>query len=136
MLKPVTTDPVPFSEGYSPQETAAMQRAILALLERWGLRDEDAARLLGGISAKTYRRWRAGDYGRVTRDQADRMSHLLGIHKALRLLFEDPARGYAWMARPNAAFGGQSALEIMIGGGGMADIQRVRRYLDSVRGGW
>lgn len=113
-----------------------MQRAVLALMARWGVRDEDAARLLGGLSVKTYRRWRGGEYGRVGRDLADRMSHLLGIHKALRILFEDPARGYAWISAPNAAFGGRSALEVMVQGGGMEDIRRVRRYLDSARGGW
>ncbi|RAP39624.1 hypothetical protein BYZ73_19510 [Rhodovulum viride] len=102
---------------------------------RWGVRDEDAATLLGGLSVKTYRRWRSGDYGRVGRDLADRMSNLLGIHKALRILFQDPARGYAWVTRPNEAFGGRSPLDVMRQGG-MGDLQRVRAYLDSARGGW
>lgn len=136
MLRPVESSPPPPADGFSPEEAAAMQRAVLALMARWGVRDEDAARLLGGLSVKTYRRWRGGEYGRVGRDLADRMSHLLGIHKALRILFEDPARGYAWISAPNAAFGGRSALEVMVQGGGMEDIRRVRRYLDSARGGW
>ncbi|MCO8145879.1 MbcA/ParS/Xre antitoxin family protein [Rhodovulum tesquicola] len=136
MLRPVETPDTAPQDGYSPDEIAAMQRAILALMDRWGVRDEDAARLLGGISVKTYRRWRAGDYGRVARDLADRMSNLLGIHKALRILFQDPARAHAWIAKPNASFGGASALDVMVRGGGMDDLQRVRRYLDSVRGGW
>ena len=136
MLRPVAPSPPQPADRLGPEEAAAMQRAILALMGRWGVRDEDAARLLGGLSVKTYRRWRAGEYGRVGRDLADRMSHLLGIHKALRILFQDPARGYAWISAPNAAFGGRSALEVMVQGGGMEDIRRVRRYLDSARGGW
>ena len=136
MLRPVAPSPPQPADRLGPEEAAAMQRAILALMGRWGVRDEDAARLLGGLSVKTYRRWRAGEYGRVGRDLADRMSHLLGIHKALRILFQDPARGYAWISAPNTAFGGRSALEMMVQGGGMEDIRRVRRYLDSARGGW
>ncbi|RMF34518.1 MAG: DUF2384 domain-containing protein [Alphaproteobacteria bacterium] len=112
-----------------------MQRAIPALFARWGLTDAEAAILLGGISTKTVQRWRDGAFGRVGRDLADRMSNILGIHKALRLIFTDPARGYAWIRKPNTAFGGASALEIMLGGG-LEDLLRVRRYLDSARGGW
>ncbi|WP_112317340.1 antitoxin Xre/MbcA/ParS toxin-binding domain-containing protein [Rhodovulum viride] len=136
MLQPVEfqESPAP-SAGYSPDETVALQRAVINLMGRWGVRDEDAATLLGGLSVKTYRRWRSGDYGRVGRDLADRMSNLLGIHKALRILFQDPARGYAWVTRPNEAFGGRSPLDVMRQGG-MGDLQRVRAYLDSARGGW
>ena len=53
----------------------------------------------------------------------------------LRLLFSDPARGYLWVRAPNAAFGGQSALEVMLGGQ-ITDLMRVRRYLDAQRGAW
>jgi hypothetical protein len=63
------------------------------------------------------------------------MSNLLGIHKALRLLFDDPARGYGWIKRPNTAFGDLSALQIMLGGQ-LTDLMRVRRYLDAQRGVW
>lgn len=121
--------------GYSQPEVQAMQRAVVALFRHWGVSDTDAAILLGGISAKTFRRWKDGDHGRVTRDLADRLSNLLGIHKALRLVFADPVAGYRWMSAPNAAFGGASALDLLRQGG-MEDILRLRRYLDSVRGGW
>ena len=120
---------------HDADEIAAMKRALPVLFARWGLTDAEAATLLGGLSTKTLQRWRDGAGGRVGRDLADRMSNLLGIHKALRLIFADPARGYAWIRKPNAAFDGASALEVMLRGG-MEDILRVRRYLDSVRGGW
>ncbi len=121
--------------GYSSDQIKAMQRTVINIFARWGVNDHDAAILLGGISAKTFRRWKDGDYGRVGRDLADRMSNILGIHKALRVIYRDTERGYQWIAAPNEAFGGRSALDIMLDGG-MADIRRVRLYLDSVRGGW
>lgn len=139
MLQLVHPTPAPTPgrkpEGYSAPELQAMQRAVVALFTKWQLSDADAAVLLGGISTKTFRRWKDGDLGRVTRDLADRLSNLLGVHKALRLIFSDPAAGYRWMAAANAAFGGMSALDLLRQGG-MEDLVRLRRYLDSVRGGW
>jgi uncharacterized protein (DUF2384 family) len=120
---------------YTQAEIAAMQRAVGAILGRWGVSDVDAAVILGGISPKTFRRWRDGHHGRVNRDLADRMSYILGIHKALRIVFAEPAQGYRWMGRPNARLGGLTPLDLLRQGG-MEDLRRLRRYLDSVRGGW
>lgn len=125
----------PLAADYAPNEIEAMQRAMVAIFARWGASDEDAALILGGLSPKTFRRWKAGEYGRVRRDLADRMSLVLGIHKALRIVFAEPGLGYAWMGRPNAAFDGMSPLALLRRGG-MADLVRLRSYLDSVRGGW
>lgn len=136
MLQPVQNNSRPaIGRTYSEDESAAMLRAVIKLFDKWGLTDAEAAILLGGVSAKSFQRWRNGQSGRINIDQADRMSNLLGIHKALRILFPDRDRFYAWVNKPNVAFGGQSARDIMLGGH-LSDIQRVRNYLDSVRGGW
>ena len=138
MLQPISTNAAPpllSDTGFSEDECQAMQRAILKLFGHWGLTDAEAVVLLGGVSLKTYRRWRTGEYGRVARDLADRMSNLLGIHKALRIIFTDPKDGYAWIKAPNDAFGGATAHQIMAAGA-FTDILRVRKYLDNVRGGW
>lgn len=121
--------------AFIDNEVRAMQRAFINLADRWGLTEEQAAVLLGDISVRTYRRWKAGDLGRAGVDMAARLSNLMGIHKALRLLFKEPARGYRWIKRPNEAFGGETALDVMLGGQ-LTDIMRVRRYLDTVRGPW
>ena len=57
----------------------------------------------------------------------------MGIHKALRVLFSDNARAYRWVKAPNRAFGGKTALEVMLGGA-ITDLMRVRHYLDAERG--
>lgn len=123
------------ASGYTTAEIQAMQRAVTNILARWGVADGDAAIILGGLSPKTYRRWREGALGRVNRDLADRLSLILGIHKSLRIIFADPAQGYAWMRHPNAQLAGRTPLDLLKDGG-MADLTRLRRYLDSVRGGW
>ncbi len=123
------------ASGYATDEVRAMQRAVGNIFARWGVKDGEAAVILGGISAKTFRRWREGAYGRVNRDLADRLSLVLGIHRALRVIFREPATGYGWMRRANADLGGLTPVELLLRGG-MGDLERLRRYLDSVRGGW
>ena len=111
-----------------------MFRAVLNLFQLWTVTDEQAGILLD-LPVRTYRRWKAGDLGRIDRDGKARLSNLMGIHKALRILFREPQRGYAWIKAPNQAFGNRTALEVMLGGE-LTDLMRVRRYLDTERGAW
>lgn len=135
MLTLVDTQVRPFvPEPISDDEAGAMFRAVLNLFGRWGVNDEQAAIMLD-LPIRTYRRWKAGDRGRINRDGKARLSNLMGIHKTLRIIFQEPQRGYAWIKAPNEAFGGRSALAIMLGGE-LTDLMRVRRYLDAERGGW
>ena len=126
--RPFTPDPI------TDEEAAAMFSAVLKLFRLWGVTDDQAATLLD-LSRRTFARWKAGDLGRIGRDGKARLSNLMGIHKALRIIFRDPARGYAWINAPNDAFAGRSALDVMLGGE-ITDLMRVRRYLDAERGGW
>lgn len=127
------------AHGFTPApitdaEAAAMFRAAINLFRLWNLTDEQAATLLD-LPLRSYRRWKAGELGRIDRDGKARLSNIMGIHKALRLIFREPQRAYAWMHAPNDAFGGRSALDVMLGGE-LTDLMRVRRYLDAERGGW
>lgn len=118
----------------TPEEGAAMFRAVVNLFAKWGVNDEQAATLLD-LTLRTYRRWKAEAPGAISRDGRARLSNLMGIHKGLRILFANPRRGYEWVKKPNAAFGGRSALDVMLNGE-LTDLMRVRRYIDAERGGW
>lgn len=118
----------------SDDEAGAMFRAALNLFRLWDITDEEAATLLD-MPLRSYRRWKAGEIGRINRDGKARLSNLMGIHKALRLIFREPQRGYAWIKAPNQAFAGKAALAVMLGGE-LTDLMRVRRYLDAERGSW
>lgn len=135
MLQPIDIVPPPFRpEPISQAEGGALFRAALNLFARWNVTDEQAA-VLTDMPVRTYRRWKAEGPGRISRDGLARLSNLMGIHKALRIIFHEPQRGYDWIKGCNAAFGGASALQVMLGGE-LTDIMRVRRYLDAERGGW
>ena len=119
----------------SDEEGGALFRAVLNLFGKWGVSDEQAAVLLD-VPLRSYRRWKAaGGAGRLDRDTKARLSNLIGIHKALRFMFSETGRVYAWIGKPNEAFAGRSALEVMLGGE-LTDLMRVRRYLDAERGAW
>ena len=134
-LLPVDTTPRSFTpRPITEEEAAAMFRAVLNLFARWDITDDEASVLLD-LPLRSYRRWKAGMVGRINRDGRARLSNLLGIHKALRIIFREPQRGYDWIKASNAAFGGRSALDIMLGGE-LTDLMRVRHYLDAERGGW
>ena len=134
-LERVDTEPQAFRADPVPQdEAAAMFRAALSLFGKWELTDEQAATLLD-MPVRTFRRWKAEGAGRISRDGRARLSNLMGIHKALRIIFSEPQRGYAWVRAGNSAFAGASALDVMLGGE-LTDLIRVRRYLDAERGGW
>lgn len=134
-LQPVDTLAPAFRpEPISQDEAAAMFRAAINLFGKWELIDEQAATLLD-MPVRSYRRWKAEGAGRISRDGSARLSNLMGIHKALRIVFAESQRGYAWIKASNEAFGGGSALDVMLGGE-LTDIMRVRRYLDAARGGW
>ncbi len=134
-LERVDTEPQAFrADPVTQDEAAAMFRAALNLFGKWELTDEQAGTLLD-MPVRSFRRWKAEGPGRISRDGRARLSNLMGIHKALRIIFSEPQRGYAWIRTGNSAFAGASALDVMLGGE-LTDIMRVRRYLDAERGGW
>ena len=134
-LELVKTANLPASPEFSDEETRAMQRAVVNLFDLWEVTDSEACVLLGGIGARTYARWKTGQFGKAGVDLKARLSNLMGIHKALRLLFDAPERAYQWVKRPSEAFGGRTALDIMLGGQ-LTDLMRVRHYLNAQRGVW
>lgn len=136
LLQPIVVTPAnTASPDISDDEAVALARATVNLFKAWGLTDAEACRLLGGMSARTWARWKEGTHGRIDRDLRTRMAHLMGIHKGLRYLFKEPARGYAWIKKPNSAFGDQSALELMLRGE-ISDLAALRNWLDAERGAW
>ena len=117
------------------EEAAALARTTVSLFRAWQLSDIEARCLLGGMAQRTWARWKDGGIGRIDRDLRARMAILMGIHKGLRYLFTDPARGYAWVRKPNANFDGKSALDVMMRGE-ITDLIDIRAYLDAERGAW
>jgi len=110
-------------------------RAFFNITGLWNLSAEQERVLLGSPGRSTFFRWKRDLNGSLPQDALERISYLLGIYKALQMLFPEPAQADAWVKKPNQAslFGGRSALERMLGGQ-VADLYVVRQYLDAQRG--
>ncbi|CAN7420307.1 antitoxin Xre-like helix-turn-helix domain-containing protein [Massilia sp. LjRoot122] len=105
------------------------------LAAAWGVRDEDARELLGGLSSSTWYDWKKNPDRVLEVDRITRVSYLLGIYKALHILYGDKlADEWVHLPNTNPVFAGRTPLAYMLAGGLIA-MQTVRKLLDARRGG-
>jgi uncharacterized protein (DUF2384 family) len=116
----------------------AAVRAFFRIVAAWHLSIGEQRAALGNVAKQTLYNWRDNPAAvRLSDDQLDRISYLLGIYKALHIIFTRPEQADTWIRRPNEAppFGGKPAAAILFSGK-MEDMMRVRRYLDAARSAW
>ena len=137
----------PLAGFSSPAGTDLSDKAVQARLSRaavpaffkiayaWHLRDESARKLLGGISNGVFYQLKRGGKKILDQDKLTRISLLLGIFKALNILYSRKLAD-SWITLPNSnpMFEGEKPLDYMIKGGVPAFV-RVRQLLDARRGG-
>jgi len=127
--------PAPKVDLHSRGSRERLAKMVVSLLDHWQLPLNDQAALLGlsAQSRSTIARYRRGEPFGDSADLLARAGHLLGIHKALRILFpQDRDLAYRWVSAPNRRFGSRAPLEIMKQG--FEGLLAVRRYLDFERG--
>jgi uncharacterized protein (DUF2384 family) len=123
-------------DSAEPQDKGALAKMVMALLDHWNLPTEDQAALLGvaGSNRAALTRYRKGEAIGTSRDQYERVGHLLGIHKNLRLLFpQNRELAYRWMSTRNKAFDNFAPVEV-VKTQGFLGLLIVRAYLDRARG--
>jgi uncharacterized protein (DUF2384 family) len=122
----------PFSS--SAQKSTVALKAFFGIAHKWRLSTEQESILLG-IPLSTLYRWKSKQDGSLNSDTLERISYVLGIYKALRILLPNEETANKWLHKPNSAFlfGGKSALDKLLKGH-VIDLADVRRYLDAERG--
>ena len=95
-------------------------RAYFHVMEHWGISEEEASVLLGFDYRPTETE--------IGIEQLKRISHTLGIYRALHTLISYDSAN-TWVTRPNAAklFGGKPALELLRTG--TSGFEAVRSHL-------
>lgn len=115
-------------------------RAFLNVADHWELTEKDRLSILGQPSRSAYYGWvkKAQDGADLTLgvDVLLRISAILGIHKALTILFHDPDQAMIWLRGPHKAvpFSGQAPIALATSGT-QDGLLSLRRYLDAWRGG-
>ena len=110
-------------------------RAFFNIMAKWQVKDDDAKVLLGGISNGAFYALKKTPARTLDTDTLIRISYLVGIFKALHILYGDDLAD-KWMSLPNKnrIFHGLTPLAF-IQAGGLLSFQTVRRLLDARRGG-
>lgn len=116
------------------EKATAGLTAFFSIADEWGLSGDQQRVLLGDPGRTTFFDWKKTRHGKLSRDTIDRLSYLLGIYKALHILFTEKT-AQEWLTHPNAdpLFGGLSPLDYLLTGR-LAALYEVRRYLDHARG--
>jgi hypothetical protein len=115
--------------------SASALKGFFNIAAAWKLKDEDARELLGGVASSTFYAWKKNPQRVLDVDRITRISFLVGIYKALHILYGDRLAD-EWVSLPNsnAIFAGRTPLQHMLAGGLLA-MQTVRMLLDGRRGG-
>lgn len=109
--------------------------SFFKMADAWGLRDDAARQLLGGISNGVFYQLKGGRTKTLDQDKLTRISLLLGVFKALNILYSQKlADSWVTLSNTNPMFSGDTPLNYMIRGG-LPALMRVRQLLDARRGG-
>jgi uncharacterized protein (DUF2384 family) len=109
--------------------------AFFSIVDKWRVRNEEAMALLGGASHGRYFDLKKSRKGLLSQDELTRISLLIGIFKALNILFAQRLANQ-WISRPNSnpMFNDSPPLQFLKRAG-VPGMIGVRRLLDSRRGG-
>ena len=113
-------------------------RSFLNIADKWRLTIEEQRGLLGWPAISTFHKYKSGEVGTLTFDTLTRISLVLGIFKALTILYPEERLTNSWVKLPNSnpLFGGRTPVDYMTAEGGIDAMYQVRRLLDGRRGGW
>jgi hypothetical protein len=111
-------------------------RTFFNIMRLWKIGSEEQRSLLGWPSRSTFYKYKAGEVGTLSFDTLTRISLVLGIYKALHILYPESELADRWVNLPNSnsLFGGKPALSLMQDEG-VDGLYKVRRLLDSRCGG-
>lgn len=110
--------------------------AVFSILDKWGCDREQILNILQ-ISKSAYHKYRADPKSaNLGHDQLERLSYVLNIHAALRIVFDNPDNVYGFMSMPNhnPFFNGATPLEV-ITSGHFGALYETHNRIDALRGG-
>lgn len=128
------------AENATPSDTRRMGivglKTALAIMEKWGCSADQQQAILRLPKATYYKYKSVPESARLDKDQLTRISYLLNIHQALRIVFENPENVYGFMRMQNhnPYFHGRAPLHV-IESGDFAALYETFKRIDALRGG-
>ncbi|MBA2711830.1 MAG: DUF2384 domain-containing protein [Tatlockia sp.] len=111
-------------------------KAVINILDKWECSVEEMQILLGLKRSTLFKYKSFPENALISKDLTERLSYILNIHAALRILFSNPDSTYGWVRKPNSApfYNGKSAMDIMLQGR-VVDLWAIASRLNAERGG-
>jgi hypothetical protein len=108
-------------------------RTFFNIARKWQLTTQQEQALLGWPARSTFFKMKKSNGAVLSFDTLERISLILGIYKALHILFPNEALANQWvrMANSNPLFGDQAPIELMTGS--IDGLYQTRRLLDGRR---
>lgn len=118
-----------------PIDNEVAWKSLATLVKRFDFKEKEALILMGDMPRSTYTTGIKNKSINLDRDKKERVSYLLGIYKALRILFDDSSQALSWIKRENSLppFNGKTPKEYMLEGS-IVRLAEVRKFLDYWRG--
>lgn len=111
-------------------------KVVLNIFDKWHCTTEEALILLGLKRSTWFKYKNSPEHAIFSHDITERISYILNIHAALRILFSNQESVHQWVRKPNNApfYNGRSAMDIMLQGR-VVDLWAVASRLNAERGG-
>lgn len=120
-------------DNMTSNEQIELTRAIMGILDSWGMAASDTMLLLAlpeKTPARALRRYRDSTAFPDTPDVRERLEHIVGIYDALRTTYpHNPSMGALWMKQRNRRFANRTPLHVMLEEG-VAGMLKIRTHLD------
>lgn len=110
-------------------------KASLNILDKWGASTDQAINILQLGRATYFNVKKDPTKANLNNDQIERLSYLLNMHQALRLVFDNPENIYGFMGfeNNNEFFNGKKPLDV-IATGSFGSLYETFKRIDAMRG--
>lgn len=127
---------IPIQKPVNVAHARTAFKVILNIFDKWHCSTDEALILLGLKRSTWFKYKNAPESALFSQDIVERISYILNIHAALRILFSTPDSVYQWVRKPNNApfYNGRSAMDVMLQGR-VVDLWSVASRLNAERGG-
>jgi uncharacterized protein (DUF2384 family) len=134
----MSVEPVSSGQSIDKNTVAVGLKAVFNILSKWSCSTEEEQAALGMKRSQLFKAKKNPNSVSLSSDQVERISYLLNIHQALRIVFTNPENVYGFMKMPNHSpfFNGRTPIAV-ISKKGFGGLYETYRRIDSLRaGGW
>lgn len=128
--------PIKSPSNVAKEQVQIAFKVVLNIFDKWKCTTEESLVLLGLKRSTWFKYKNSPEHAAFSHDIIERISYILNIHAALRILFSNQESVQQWVRKPNKSpfYNGRSAMDVMLQGR-VVDLWAVASRLNAERGG-